>query len=414
MPARQQTSRRVLILGVSTVWGGRVAQRLEQDPSLETVVGIDSRDPRHELGRTEFVRTESDPGLIARIIRAAELDTLIDTTLVPDTQPASGPAPDATAMRNRLAAAQSAGVRKVVLKSSAEYYGSGADTPAFFTEDMAPAGPPQDRAARNLIEVEGAVAEFARDHPEARVTVLRCAIPVGPALRTAHLSLLGLPAVPAILGFDPRWQFIHEDDLVAGLAHAVELDLPGVYNLAADGVLALSEVAGLLSKPLLPVLPPWGTLFAAGQLSRLGLPVPVSMLRDLRYGRGLDNRRLKATGLSLRYTSREAVLKLRAEQRLRPLLERGQDAYRFESEVEAFLRRSPSVQPPGGPASRHGPPGQGGYSALHENELLAVIPSLETQDMQRLRDYELAGPARAAVLAEIDHQLELRGSPASE
>lgn len=394
---------------MASAWGGRLAQLLERDPSLETVVGVDTADPRHELERTEFVRTETDPALLTRIIQAAELDTLIDTTVVRDTQPAPGPRTDAATMRSRLSAAQSAGVRKIVIKSSAEYYGSGRDAPAFFTEEMPAAGAPQGRGARNLIEVEQAIAEFAEHHPELTVTVLRCALPIGPGLQTPHLGLLALPAVPAILGFDPRWQFIHEDDLIGGLAHAVALDLPGAYNLAADGVLALSEVTGLLGKPLLPVLPPWGTLFAATQLGRLGLPAGLGMLRDLRYGRGLDNRRLKATGLILRYTSREAVLKLRAQQRLRRLLERGEDPYRFEGEVEAFLRRSPSVSP-GGPASGLGPPDQSAYGALQENELLAVIPSLETGAMQRLREHEAAGPARAAVLAEIDHQLELRDS----
>ena len=34
---------------------------------------------------------------------------------------------------------------------------------------------------------------------------------------------------------------------------------PGLFNVAADGVLALSEVAGLLGKPYAPILPPWGT-----------------------------------------------------------------------------------------------------------------------------------------------------------
>ncbi len=397
-------------MGVASVWGGRLAAQLEQDPALETIVGIDTSDPRHELERTEFVRTESDPSLIARIIRAAELDTIIDTTAVRDTQPDRGPRMDGRAMRELLAAAESAGVRKLVIKSSAEYYGSGRDAPAFFTEDMSAGQEPRSRAGRDLVEVEQAVADFAGHHPELVVTVLRCALPVGSALRTPQLSLLGLPAVPAILGFDPRWQFVHEDDVVGALAHAAAVDMAGAYNVAADGVLALSEVAGLLGKPLLPVLPPWGTLFAAARMRRLGLPVPLGLLRELRYGRGLDNRRLKTSGYTLRYTSREAILKLLAQQRLRPLLERGQDEYRFESEVEAFLRHSPSVELPGGPASRLGPPGAGGYSALQENELLAVIPSLEIEAMQRLREHEAAGPARPAVLEEIDHQLELRGS----
>ena len=69
-------------------------------------------------------------------------------------------------------------------------------------------------------------------------------------MRTSHVDLFSLPVVPMILGFDPRYQFVHEDDVVHALEHAVEHELPGVFNVAADGVLALSEVAGLLGKPL--------------------------------------------------------------------------------------------------------------------------------------------------------------------
>ena len=71
-----------------------------------------------------------------------------------------------------------------------------------------------------------------------------------------------------ILGFDPRYQFVHEDDVVHALEHAVKHRVPGIYNVAGDGVLALSEVAGLLGKPYAPVLPPWGTGLAASALRR--------------------------------------------------------------------------------------------------------------------------------------------------
>ena len=113
--------------------------------------------------------------------------------------------------------------------------------------------------------------------------------------------------VPSILGFDPRYQFIHEDDIVGVLEHAVRHDLPGIYNAAADGVLVLSEVAGLLGKPLAPLLPPWGTGLAAVPLKRLGLNLSPEMLNQLRFGRGLDNRKLKAAGAPLRHTTRETV-----------------------------------------------------------------------------------------------------------
>ena len=50
---------------------------------------------------------------------------------------------------------------------------------------------------------------------------------LGPDLRTSHARLLALPAVPMIAGFDPRYQFIHADDVVSALEFAVENDLTG-------------------------------------------------------------------------------------------------------------------------------------------------------------------------------------------
>src|SRR5439155_6932851 len=132
--------------------------------------------------------------------------------------------------------------------------------------------------------------------------------------------LFSLPAVPMILGFDPRYQFVHEDDVVHALEHATQNTLPGVYNVAADGVLALSEVADLLGKPYAPILPPWGTGLAVAALRRLGLRISPEMLNQLRFGRGVDNRRYKAAGFEYRYTSREAAIKLGEHMRLHPIV----------------------------------------------------------------------------------------------
>ena len=88
---------------------------------------------------------------------------------------------------------------------------------------------------------------------------------------------------------------------------------PGVFNVAADGVLALSEMIGLLGKRPLPVLPPWGTGLLTAPLRALGVQIPPEMLNLMRFGRGLDNRRYKASGFEYGYTTREAVaLLLRA------------------------------------------------------------------------------------------------------
>ena len=87
------------------------------------------------------------------------------------------------------------------------------------------------------------------------VTVLRCANVLGPDVDTAFTRMFGLPMVPMMLGFDPRLQFVHEDDVVHALEHAAFHRVPGVFNVAADGVLALSEIIGLLGKRALPILP---------------------------------------------------------------------------------------------------------------------------------------------------------------
>src|SRR5262249_37563160 len=155
----------------------------------------------------------------------------------------------------------------------------------------------------------------------------------------------------------------------------------------------------LLGKPLLPVLPPWGLGFATAQLRRLGLRVPVEMVHQLRYGRGVDNRRLKFAGYEYRYTSREAVIELRGQQRLRPLLGRGESTYRYEPAVEDFLRWSPSVQAErarirGANARANDDLDAGAYDDLGEGELVEIISSLDVEALERLHAYETAHRAR--------------------
>ena len=204
--------------------------------------------------------------------------------------------------------------------------------------------PPRTPIERDVVEAEASLNDFAERSPDVAVTVMRFANVLGPDVRTSHIELFGLPAVPMILGFDPRYQFVHEDDVVHALEHAVRHRLPGVYNVAADGVLALSEVAGLLGKRYAPVLPPWGTGLAAAGLRRLGVRIPPEAMNQLRYGRGVDNRRYKAAGFGYQHTSRETVLRLGEHMRLHPVVRGLQEPYRYEREVEEFLRWSPHVR----------------------------------------------------------------------
>ncbi len=452
-------SRRILLTGLSTYWGGRLAQALEREPGVEAIIGVDSEEPRVELERTEFVRVGNQHSLIRRIVQAAEVDTVIDTRLVVDSATTSSKHAhenNVIGTMNILAACagEDSPVRKFVFKSSAHFYGCEQDDPAFFTEDMERPHPPRTPIEKDIVEAEKALHDFAVQRPDVSVTVLRFANGIGIGLRTSHTVLFSRPVVPTILGFDPRYQFIHEDDIVGCLEHAVRNDLPGVYNAAADGVLALSEVLDGLGRPTLPLLPPWGTGAAVSALGRTGLRLPPEMVRQLRFGRGLDNRRLKAAGYRFRYTTREAIAAYRADQRVASLKRAGSTPYRYESEVEEFLRRSPSVRakapardsewrptaeqleelrralvtleapgPQANGADRaapdakspvHGPGGElSSYDELRADEVIAILPSLELGDLEELRRHEAAHRGRTTVLAAIDRARERRGHTAS-
>lgn len=345
------TARRVLITGLSTYWGGRLAQALESFAEIEAIVGVDSKDPTRELERTEFVKVSNQHGLIQRIVRAARIDTVIDTRLVVDsttTGRREAHENNVIGTMNVLAACSGpdSPVRKFIFKSSAHVYGCEQDDPAFFTEPMTRSRRPITAIERDVVEAEEAVIDFAVKQPRVTVTVLRCTNVLGPDVRTSFSRMFALPLVPMVLGFDPRCQFIHEDDVVHALEHAAINDTPGVFNVAGDGVLALSEVIGLLGKHPAPLLPPWGTGLLSGPLRSLGLRIPDEMLNQLRFGRGLDNRRFRASGFDYGYTSRESVVAFAEHLRLDPIMRGAEQSYIYEGEVERFLRRSPLTRPP--------------------------------------------------------------------
>jgi UDP-glucose 4-epimerase len=103
-------------------------------------------------------------------------------------------------------------------------------------------------------------------------------------------------------------------------------------------------VASLLGKPFAPVLPPIGVGLAAAGLRGIGIRLPEEVRQQLRYGRGLDNRKLKAAGYRFALTTRETVIRFAEGLRVAHLRDGGEAPYRYEREVEEFLRRSPAVR----------------------------------------------------------------------
>jgi UDP-glucose 4-epimerase len=249
MNVEPRPARRVLVTGLSTYWGGRLAQALESFPEIEAIIGVDTREPTRELERTEYVKVGNQHSLIQRIVIAAEIDTVIDTRLVVDaiaTSRSDAHENNVIGTLNILAACAGpdSPVRKLIFKSSAHWYGCEQDDPAFFTEEMGRQHPPHTAIERDVVEAEAAVADFADKHRDVTVTILRCANVLGPDVDTSHTRMFSLPMVPMILGFDPRYQFAHEDDVVHALEHCAFNDLEGTYNVARQALPADPAASG--------------------------------------------------------------------------------------------------------------------------------------------------------------------------
>src|ERR671920_639935 len=156
-----------------------------------------------------------------------------------------------------LAAAQSVpSVRRVVLESTTAVYGASSMDPALFDEAMTPNDLPSGGYARDATEIEGYLRGFGRRRDDVSVTVLRFANLVGPRIDTVLTRYFALPVVPTVLGYDSRLQLLHEEDALAVLQRAVAHDLPGVFNVAADGVLLLSQAIRRAGRIPLPVPSP--------------------------------------------------------------------------------------------------------------------------------------------------------------
>jgi UDP-glucose 4-epimerase len=346
-------ARRILVTGADTFWGGRMIQALETDPTLEMILGMGARVPSVPFERAEFVRADQNYSIVNRIVKATQVDTILHTFMVTNSAGTSNRRMheiNVIGTMNLLAAAGAAGssVRHVVVKSSTLVYGCSARDPSTFHEDTPRSGPARHSIERALLEAESLVRDFSEDNPGTLVTVLRFANVLGPHLTTAVSKNLARPLCPSIFGFDPLLQFVEEDDVLRSLLHVTRGGIPGLYNVAGEGRLPWSEVAAICGTRLVP-LSPYSPLRIHPVARLFDLPPELSDL--LRYGRGVDTRRLAATGFTYGTTSAGAVQSFIGALRLRRSTGKSPTSYTYEYDVEQFFRHSPAVTAPLGKGS---------------------------------------------------------------
>jgi UDP-glucose 4-epimerase len=304
----------ILVTGVGGYWGSRVAADLLAHPNVH-VIGVDDQPPKTPMRGLDFIQADLRSTLLAALLRDEAVDTVAHLGFVENDRPSEWSF-DYNVMGTMqvLSACAEAGVRHAVLKASTQVYGARADNSAYLREDHALRGGRGYGYLRDLIEIENFCHGFLAQAPRVGLTLLRFAHIVGPRADTPLTRLLREEATPVLLGFDPLMQIIHEADVVGALVAALLKPVPGVFNVASEGVMPLWRLLGLAGKTPLPMLHPLAYM-AASVLGHKYAPLDLDYLRYPCVG---DLRKMRTV---LKFVPRlaadETLREFAGEQRLR-------------------------------------------------------------------------------------------------
>jgi UDP-glucose 4-epimerase len=306
----------VLVTGACRFLGGYLTARLAANPSIERVIAVDavapSKDLLRRMGRAEFVRADIRNPFIAKVIRNGDVDTVVHAAAASYAPRSGGHATlkelNLMGAMQLFAACQKApSVRRVVLKSTSEVYGSSPYDPVMFTENSSSLRPLRDGFARDSVDIEGYARGLGRRRPDIAVTILRLANMIGPAMDTALSRYLAGPVVPNVVGRDARLQLLHEQDALGVLERATMAGKAGSFNVGATGIIMMSQAIRRSGRIGLP-LPTIGVRIVDSLLrATSSAEFNRDQLAYMSYGRVMDTTRMRIElGYEPKWTTVEA------------------------------------------------------------------------------------------------------------
>lgn len=296
------------VTGAAGFIATRLIEHLCNEDRIERVLGFDVRRP--VFSHPKFVFDELDVRDPAMETRLSGIDVLIHLAFIMD------PIKDEAAMRDVnvngsqtvFRAAGRAGVPKVIYTSSAIVYGAHPDNKIPLTEDAPLRANLDFSYAAHKLEVEYVVREIREEFPQLGMTIFRPAIVFGPNVDNAWSHALELPVLFAVQGHSPPLQFVHEEDVAAAIQHAVFNDLPGTYNLAAEGWLEADEMLSIMERKKVDVPEPLAFTLAE-RLWSLGLAeAPAGMLHYVMHPWIVSTGKLREAGFTCTHSNLETFL----------------------------------------------------------------------------------------------------------
>ena len=289
----------VAVTGPTGDIGISAVRALERVPGVERIIGMARRPfypAEHGWARTEYRQGDIlDRDVVDALV--AEADVVVHLAFIIMGSREESARVNLEGTHNVFEATVAAGrPRRLVYTSSVAAYGYHSDNPVPITEDVPPRGSSEHYYSAQKAACEAALAEITAGSP-LEVYVLRPCVVAGPKAaalaeampwnqlpgpvkRVAQALPLLKPPLPDL---GTPLQLVHHDDVAAAIALAATTSAPpGAYNLAADGVLSMSDVAEALGAR--PVRLPRVAVSAASEVIAR-LPFVPSALEWLHVGR---------------------------------------------------------------------------------------------------------------------------------
>jgi UDP-glucose 4-epimerase len=314
----------VAITGAFGFIGSNLIKYLDADERYDKVVAIDIKKPTTPMEKISYYKLDlTQPAADAeleKIFKQEKVDSVVHLAFlgVPSHNSQWAHELEAIGTIKVLTACATAGVGKFVMWSLTMVYGAHASNPNFLREDHEKRGKPGVQFVNDKLEAEREALAFAEKHPETTVTVLRTCTILGPTVNNVVTSVLSRHFVPVPLGFDPLMQFVHEVDVTDAFKLALDVDIPGDFNIVGNGILPLSTVLKLSGKVPVPIPFSIGKRIYAVLWSAQFSDIPPGFLDYFRYLWVADGEKAQRIMKFIpKYSTKEALLNFIGTQRLR-------------------------------------------------------------------------------------------------
>ena len=271
---------KILIPGISGAIGRKVGERLLAEG--HEIIGIDARPWRDPPAGIEVHHVDIRKRAAEDVFRKRRPEAVVHMATVTSlaVQGEERYRINLGGTRAVFDHCRAYGVKHTIFVGRHTFYGAGPDSPLFHTEDEPPMALASFPDLTDLVAADLYAGSALWRYPELATTVMRICYTLGPSGHGTLATFLRGSRVPTLLGYDPLFQFMHEDDVVSAISLALKNRLRGVYNVTGPQPMPLSLIAKTAGRKVIPI----PEVVYSFVLGRFGLPkIPPGALGHIKY-----------------------------------------------------------------------------------------------------------------------------------